>query len=337
VSEIISQDGLRQLVGEWLGAGRRAVGPVEEQPGFVRFEPLRDAGQLKLAGYIHVANTAKEYVFPKHEKLYEYLYNGDNVELADTPPAPQPTLLVGCRPCDAAAFPIVDKVMNWDFQDSQYNARRAAMTVVTLACTQWDDQCFCTSVNLGPAADTGSDVLLLDLGDDNYEARAITDKGRELLAGKTHHEERSAQIPEGPAVKFDVAQAIAAMRVSFKASFWLTEGLRCIGCGSCTYTCPTCHCFDIVDEAHSRGGCRARNWDGCQFRMFTLHASQHNPRNDQPARQRQRNMHKFAIYPDKFGEVLCTGCGNCYRNCPVNLGVLNMVLAALKQPASVEG
>ena len=24
--------------------------------------------------------------------------------------------------------------------------------------------------------------------------------------------------------------------------------IRCNGCGACTSVCPTCHCFDIVDE-----------------------------------------------------------------------------------------
>jgi ferredoxin len=337
VSEIITRDGLAQLIDEWLGRGGTAIGPVEQQPGFVRFAPLAGSGQLKLDGYIHPANTAKEFVFPKHEKLYRYLYDGNDVTLEDAPREVQPILVIGGRPCDAAAFPIVDKVMNWDYHDAQYNERRNAMTVVTLACSKWDEQCFCTSVNLGPAADKGSDVLLYDLGDGSYEARAVTDKGRELLAGKTKQDSRTAEEPAGPAVMFDVAHLTEVMKGSFKAAFWQTEGLRCLGCGSCTYTCPTCHCFDIIDESHAHGGCRARNWDACQFRMFSLHASGHNPRGDQPARQRQRNMHKFAIYPEKFGEVLCTGCGNCFRNCPVNLGVLNIIRAALRQPAAVDG
>jgi len=50
--------------------------------------------------------------------------------------------------------------------------------------------------------------------------------------------------------------------------------------------------------------------------VFTLHASGHNPRGDQGARYRQRVNHKFAIYPARFGEVLCTGCGRCSRACP---------------------
>ena len=65
-----------------------------------------------------------------------------------------------------------------------------------------------------------------------------------------------------------------------------------------------------------------RNWDACQFAMFTMHASGHNPRGDQSQRQRQRIAHKFHVYPQKFGQLLCTGCGNCSRNCPVGMGVL---------------
>jgi ferredoxin len=70
-----------------------------------------------------------------------------------------------------------------------------------------------------------------------------------------------------------------------------------------------------------------KNWDACQFSMFSLHASGHNPRSVQAQRQRQRIQHKFRIYHEKFGTLLCTGCGNCGRNCPVSLGVLNVVEA----------
>jgi ferredoxin len=93
--------------------------------------------------------------------------------------------------------------------------------------------------------------------------------------------------------------------------------LRCHGCGACASVCPTCHCFDIVDEHDSsEAGVRRRNWDSCQTAKFTLHASGHNPRASQSERFRQRIQHKFSIYPKRFGEILCTGCGRCSRVCP---------------------
>jgi ferredoxin len=79
-----------------------------------------------------------------------------------------------------------------------------------------------------------------------------------------------------------------------------------------------------VDEGNAAGGERARNWDSCQFSLFTQHASGHNPRASQFNRQRQRVYHKFRIYPEKFGETLCTGCGACTRNCPAGLGILGI-------------
>ncbi len=114
----------------------------------------------------------------------------------------------------------------------------------------------------------------------------------------------------------------------FEDPFWATLGVRCNGCGACTMVCPTCHCFDIVDEEEGVGcGTRRRCWDTCQAGKFTLHASGHNPRADQIARYRQRINHKFAIYPVKFGDVLCTGCGRCVRTCQMGQNIGEILVA----------
>jgi ferredoxin len=36
----------------------------------------------------------------------------------------------------------------------------------------------------------------------------------------------------------------------FDAPFWQEVAFSCINCGTCTYVCPTCWCFDIQDEVH---------------------------------------------------------------------------------------
>jgi ferredoxin len=108
----------------------------------------------------------------------------------------------------------------------------------------------------------------------------------------------------------------AWLETHFDDALWKRVALRCHGCGACAFVCPTCHCFDIVDEPDGIDhGARRRNWDTCQSALFTLHGSGHNPRKDQAARFRQRILHKFGIYPGRFGEVLCTGCGRCVRMC----------------------
>jgi len=115
---------------------------------------------------------------------------------------------------------------------------------------------------------------------------------------------------------------------------WEQLALRCHGCGACAAVCPTCHCFDIVDEPEGVAhGTRRRNWDTCQTGRFTVHASGHNPRTSQTARIRQRVMHKFHIYPTKFGETLCSGCGRCARQCPAGMD-LPEILALLTSLAT---
>ncbi len=119
---------------------------------------------------------------------------------------------------------------------------------------------------------------------------------------------------------------------SYDHPLWQSLALRCHGCGACAAVCPTCHCFDIVDEhdAHDRGA-RRRNWDTCQSSKFTRHASGHNPRATQTERLRQRWMHKFHIYPRRFGVVSCTGCGRCVRACAAGTSVVEILgrMAAL--------
>ncbi len=140
----------------------------------------------------------------------------------------------------------------------------------------------------------------------------------------------AAQAPADP----DVLAAWLADH--FEHPIWEAIALRCHGCGACASVCPTCHCFDIVDEPEGiTRGTRRRNWDTCQTSRFTVHASGHNPRADQNARFRQRVMHKFSIYPRKFGETLCTGCGRCVRDCPAGMD-LPEILARIASLAAEE-
>ncbi|MDR3182034.1 MAG: 4Fe-4S dicluster domain-containing protein [Planctomycetaceae bacterium] len=317
---IITKDKLLQLVAQYLGEGKTVAGPAEGSRQLY-FTKIKKPEELVLNAAIMPSNTIKEFFFPRCETICTYRHNGKEQIIEDAQPLNAEQIIIGARPCDAASLPILDKVFAWDFQDKFYQDRREKSTVISLACSAADENCFCSSVGLSPDTSSGSDAMLVQVDAGTFEVRVFTDKGEALFAAQTTEADTTGQTASPPPVRFNKDSVAAYLQTHFGDPIFDETSLRCVGCGACTYICPTCHCFDIVDEGGADKGKRVKNWDSCQFSLFTLHASGHNPRKNQAARQYNRIAHKFNIYPQKFGAVLCTGCGNCTRVCSASLGV----------------
>lgn len=111
----------------------------------------------------------------------------------------------------------------------------------------------------------------------------------------------------------------------FDNPYWAFVSRRCHSCGACTYVCPTCYCFAVVDAPRIDRGVRSRCWDSCQFQEFLLMAAGHNPRPTKKERVRQRFLHKLQYYPEKYGDYMCVGCGRCVKKCPVGLHMTQVI------------
>ncbi|MCL2603727.1 MAG: 4Fe-4S dicluster domain-containing protein [Defluviitaleaceae bacterium] len=114
----------------------------------------------------------------------------------------------------------------------------------------------------------------------------------------------------------------------FNSSAWDELHRTCIACGTCTFLCPTCHCYDIANNENGDGNAARcqRHWDACLYPGFTQMAHG-NPRPTKKERFRQRYMHKLAYHPQKYGVVACVGCGRCVARCPVNMNILKVARA----------
>lgn len=333
MSRTLSRKRLEAAADQWLTQGKRVAGPRRLRADLVQYGWLTRGAELVTDGFVRPANSIKEFFLPRHEKLFAYQGQGRQVSLVSIEAPQVEQIVLAARPCDAAGLPIMDHVFGWDYQDPFYRQRRALSTIVTLACTTHDQHCFCTGVGLAPDATRGSDVLLVPLDDETFEVRCVTERGRQLIEPLTEESTQVGNVPPGPAMAFDLTAAQNRLESDWDQLPWSLLTLRCVGCGACAHNCPTCHCFDIVDEASRQSGCRVRNWDSCQGSMYSMHASGHNPRGNQSARQQNRIRHKFLTYPSKFGDLLCTGCGSCARNCPVGLGVRRVLQQIATLPA----
>jgi sulfhydrogenase subunit beta (sulfur reductase) len=301
-----------------------------------KFKPMENRAKPDF-DFQNTSLSPKSLIFPQSERLFEYSHDESDPEAHILKEARKdffPQAIVGIRPCDALAFQLVK--INFDapeYKDPWWVRRFESTTLIGLGCNDPCTTCFCTSVGSGPFSVKGLDVLLYDLGE-KFLANSLSEKGEEFLAKmKKGSPADKSTLKKADTLAASVSEKIPIAvptdklkekRVTelFDAPFWDEVAFACINCGTCTYLCPTCWCFDIQDEVLGKEGDRIRNWDACMYPLFTLHGSGHNPREEKVQRVRQRFMHKLKYYVDKYENgVACVGCGRCVQFCPVNIDI----------------
>ncbi len=338
-----------QLTGglDTLRDGYRLFGPVKDK-AFHDFKQLA-AGQTPDLAFQNTRLSPKSLVFPQSEVMLDYSLDTNDPECniaKEVAKDYSPRAVIGIRPCDAKALSLVK--MNFDtdeYKDPYWLNLYNASTFVGLACDKPCSTCFCTTANCGPFHEEGLDVLLVDQAD-HYLAKALTDKGIKLLdaagftedAGNADAIEKAKSNAEAKIVARIETDNLAdadAMTL-YNSDIWEDVSFACINCGTCTFSCPTCWCFDIQDEVQRNKGVRMRNWDSCMFPIFTVHTTGHNPRGTKVQRARQRFMHKLKYFVDKYEKgIMCVGCGRCVRQCPVNIDIRKV--SALLNSVGAEG
>ena len=285
-------------------------------------------------------NSAKEFFFPRRQELYEQTPEGIIPRPAV---AEKQTLLVFARPCDARGLAILDRVFLGEVKDESYLRARQSTTVIGLHCLQPDRHCFCTSLGGGPFETGGMDLALTPLEGERFLVQGVTEKGEAVLAllgGKEAGEaERKSLLELRKAAEAAIRRTIEVpdpkiMAERFDSPYWGEVSRSCLTCGICSYLCPTCHCFDIVDEGYLRLRC----WDTCSSDTFTRMAAGEDHRKHKRSRYRQRIYHKFSYFKENFDIHSCVGCGRCTRHCPVKIDIVEIVngigdAAAIGDPA----
>jgi len=317
----------------------RVFVPVKEGDMHV-FRALTE-GKKPDFGFQNSRHSPKGLIYPQSERMFDYDLDESKPDANMYKEAAKDycaQAVVGVRPCDAHALEIVRK--NFDappYRDPWWVRKMECTTFIGLGCNDPCPTCFCTSVGGGPFSEKGLDAILFDLGE-MLLVRTLTPKGEVFVAKMAGGKDATPELVK----EAEVLAASSSGKVSshvptdqlkgkvlnelFHAPFWEEVAFACINCGTCTYLCPTCWCFDIQDEVLGKAGDRMRNWDSCMFPLFTLHGSGHNPRDKKHQRVRQRFMHKLKYYVDRYGDgVQCSGCGRCVKYCPVNIDIRSVI------------
>jgi ferredoxin len=320
-----------------LGKQKKLYTPQKEGES-LRFRPVAEGNRPEL-DFPQTAVPPKSVLFPQTETLYRFEQGSTAISL---PGEAEERVLLGVRPCDARAMAIVDSLFSWDIDDPYYLKKRQQTTIIGLSCLEPGPNCFCTSVGGAPASTEGSDILVTDLGE-AFLLQVLTEKGEKIIP---HVQELLDDAAEGDVKIAEQLSQEAASKIRrginadgiadklpglWESTLWKNFSEPCLGCGICTFLCPTCHCFDIQDEMEGLEGRRCRMWDSCMFAEYTLHASGHNPRPSRRERTRNRINHKYSYFVKNFGKIACVGCGRCINLCPVNIDILNILSQVVKE------
>jgi sulfhydrogenase subunit beta (sulfur reductase) len=368
----LARSDLDALIQALRKAGRTVIGPTIRDGAIVNdeiqsaadlpagFRDEQSAGRYRLAdrsdghvfGYTVGPTPWKRFTFPPNLPIATAHRSGNFGFEQPATVAPQLAFL-GVRACEIAALGMQDRVfLGSPFTDEDFRARRKAALIVAVQCTTSSSTCFCSSMGTGPEVRSGYDILLTEI-DDGFVVQAGSPEGAAIVAHlptrRPTHAETGAAVDSIEAVRVQIGETLPIAGIDQRLQHqldnprWAVVAERCVECGNCTMSCPTCFCTSVTERSDMEGrtSVTVRQWDSCFDVNFAKVAGgdfRARPRD----RYRQWLTHKFSTWMDQFGSLGCVGCGRCITWCPVQIDVreelqaIAPVIQPIDRPVAVE-
>jgi len=253
----------------------------------------------------------------------------------------QQRIVYGVPSCEIHSLLIFDKLFGHTYKDPYYFKRREKTIIIALSCAP-HNTCFCKSAHTH-VIEEGFDLAITDLKD-FYLVWVGTSKGDDLIRVAPELFDKNVtqkdiqrfikwrECKNGQfkaSIDFEIMPDLVDL--SYNSPLWDKFAEKCLSCGSCTMVCPTCNCFDVIDEIELNDGSvdRGRYWDSCMFKEYSMIAGGHNFREAKADRLKLWYTHKLKSFTGAYKKYSCVGCGRCIDTCPVDINVLSVAKALL--------
>ncbi|ORJ57699.1 Ni/Fe hydrogenase subunit beta [Geothermobacter hydrogeniphilus] len=337
---MIAKTKLADLV-SFLALCGKVVGPVPLGHGQFKFAEVRSLAEMAL-DYIPTILPPKKYFMPQYETLLRY--DGADGQQMQAVVEVEELVLFGVHTCDLAGIQCLNVVFSDRPRDLHYMIRKNHITLIGLECSDYCDSYASCAMLRNHLPKGGYDLFFSELSD-GYFVDIKTQKGEQLVEESGLFEPVSdaarEQLQELRRAKKQIFRSEVPIRYqdiprlfdeTFDSDVWTRIGEKCLSCGNCTNVCPTCYCFDVMDEPDldlTRGR-RIRVWDSCQHETFAKVAGDESFREQRSDRKRHRFNRKFRYPMKRYKRMFCTGCGRCSRSCMAKID-LKETLGALME------
>ncbi len=309
----------------------KVTAPVKRGLKNFAFEEVTSGENVSLA-YIPTILPPKKYFMPQAERLIEYNKSENKWEVVLKS---EKLIIFGVRTCDLAGIQCLNMVFSEAPKDVNYLARRDNITIISFECNFYCDEYASCHIVDNHVPKGGYDLFFTELKD-LYMVHINTEVAESIIKNtKIFDEVNDVNFKELEALrekkneifKDEVNSNYKELKLifdkSFEAKIWDDLDKRCVACGNCTNVCPTCYCFDVIDDINLdlNTGVRYRKWDSCQNEEFAKIAGGESFRKTRSQRQRHRYMRKFKYSVDKYNKYFCTGCGRCTRACMAGISL----------------
>ena len=316
-------------------------GPLEERDQTI-FKEISSSEDLFMEYPTTMLSPGKLFIYKPREDILKFR-TGTNLSIEEVDPEIKKQVIVGVHSCDIHAILYLDTHFSHAYQDPYFKARRENTIIIALNCMQITRDCFCSSVGTGPhlKAPSGYDMVLTDFGD-NYLVELKSPRSCnifDLRGKKAGGAEWKLKSGKEETLTKNIKKTIDTKGIddlllrNVDHPVWArTADERCLSCSNCVMVCPTCFCYDVVDETsmNLKEGRRFRQLDACQDFRFAA-VSGGNFRQVRASRLRQWVMHNLS-YKAQYGLTKTVGCGRCITWCPTRIDLTEMAKEIQRSP-----
>jgi len=303
--------------------------PLGEK-GAVRVGKIEEPEQIDWSGEMPLNSFKSIFLPPKEELFHER-----GREYKQAIESQRKTIVFGMNILDLQAYTLFDHVFE---KDIYYQKRKQNVFVIGLTNGVTDDfrryKVFHQTYEENILEHLMFDVFLERHDNGDFTIFSGSERGQKLLEknGLKDYEniEFAGLVPE-QGLDPRLLKNRQAIELNEDHPLWAELAEICLSCGKCSMVCPTCFCFDEIDQAELDGTKKSRQWASCFYPEFFKVAGDVKELDLLKKKLYFWYQHKFVRIPDELSYYGCVSCMRCFKVCPVGINIAKNLQRLLKK------